>query len=215
MEIILALLALEAGLLRERVFVSLVVMALATSLISGPTMKWMLRGVDEENLAALLRRGAWLKDLNAASAIEAIEQLVGSLGAELGDLGARATRAVVEREAIAPTGLGDEVAVPHAVIAGLARPMLALGFAPTGVDFNAADGAPAKLVFLLLMPPRAHDQSLDGVTRCVRRHTCTHTFTATRRPARTVDTARISVVCTCRPRTHRGQRRVAGEVDRD
>jgi Kef-type K+ transport system membrane component KefB len=47
MEIILALLALEAGLLREQVFVALVVMALATSLISGPTMKWMLRGVEE------------------------------------------------------------------------------------------------------------------------------------------------------------------------
>jgi Kef-type K+ transport system membrane component KefB/mannitol/fructose-specific phosphotransferase system IIA component (Ntr-type) len=160
MEIILALLALEAGLLRERVFVALVVMALATSLISGPTMKWMLRGVDEENLSALLRRGAWLKDLNAASAIEAIEQLVASLGAELGNLAARAARAVIEREAIAPTGLGDEVAVPHAVIVGLARPMLALGFAPSGVDFNASDGAPARLVFLLLMPPRAHDQEV-------------------------------------------------------
>ena len=45
---ILALLAVEAGLLREQVFVALVVMALATSLVSGPTMKWMLRGVDEE-----------------------------------------------------------------------------------------------------------------------------------------------------------------------
>jgi Kef-type K+ transport system membrane component KefB/mannitol/fructose-specific phosphotransferase system IIA component (Ntr-type) len=160
MEIILAMLALEAGLLREQVFVALVVMALATSLISGPTMKWMLRGADEENVSALLRRGAWLKDLQAASAGEAIERLVAALGENLGDLGARALRAVVDREAIAPTGLGDEVAVPHAVVAGLSRPMLALGFAPGGVDFNAPDGVAAKLVFLLLMPPRAHDQEV-------------------------------------------------------
>jgi K+:H+ antiporter len=48
MEIILALLALEAGLLREQVFVALVVMALATSLISGPAMKWLLRGANED-----------------------------------------------------------------------------------------------------------------------------------------------------------------------
>src|SRR5580704_16184632 len=160
MEIILALLALEAGLLREQVFVALVVMALATSLISGPTMKWLLRDADEENVSALLRRGAWLKDLQAASAGEAIERLVAALGENLGDLGARALRAVVDREAIAPTGLGDEVAVPHAVVAGLSRPMLALGFAPGGVDFNAPDGVAAKLVFLLLMPPRAHDQEV-------------------------------------------------------
>jgi Kef-type K+ transport system membrane component KefB/mannitol/fructose-specific phosphotransferase system IIA component (Ntr-type) len=160
MEIILALLALEAGLLREQVFVALVVMALATSLVSGPTMKWLLRGVDEENLAALLRRGGWLKDLTAASAADAIEQLTAALGESLGDLRARAARAVIEREAIASTGLGDQVAVPHAVIAGLSRPMLALGFAHGGVDFNAADGGPAKLVFLLLMPPRSHDQEV-------------------------------------------------------
>jgi mannitol/fructose-specific phosphotransferase system IIA component (Ntr-type) len=50
--------------------------------------------------------------------------------------------------------------VPNAAVAGLSRPMLALGFAPTGVDFNASDGAPAKLVFLLLVPPRAHDQEV-------------------------------------------------------
>jgi Kef-type K+ transport system membrane component KefB/mannitol/fructose-specific phosphotransferase system IIA component (Ntr-type) len=160
MEIILAMLALEAGLLRERVFVALVVMALATSLISGPTMKWMLRGVDQESLSTLLARGAWLRDLAAAGPKEAIEHLVEALRARLGDLADPACRAVLDREAIASTGLGDEVAVPHAVIPGLSRPMLALGFAPAGVDFNSTDGTPAKLVFLLLMPPRAHDQEV-------------------------------------------------------
>jgi Kef-type K+ transport system membrane component KefB/mannitol/fructose-specific phosphotransferase system IIA component (Ntr-type) len=160
MEIILAMLALEAGLLRERVFVALVVMALATSLISGPTMKWMLRGVDEESLSTLLGRGAWLRDLAGVSAKEAIEHLVEALRPELGDLEQRVCRAVLDREAIASTGLGDEVAVPHAVIVGLARPMLALGFSPTGVDFNAPDGTLAKIVFLLLIPPRAHDQEV-------------------------------------------------------
>jgi Kef-type K+ transport system membrane component KefB/mannitol/fructose-specific phosphotransferase system IIA component (Ntr-type) len=157
MEIILALLALEAGLLREQVFVALVLMALATSLVSGPTMKWMLRGEDEENLAALLRRGAWVPKLNANTPQEAIEQLAASLRVQLGEREARACRAVLDREAVAPTGLGDEVAVPHAAITGLDRPLLALGFAPDGIDFNASDGAPSKIVFLLLMPPRAHD----------------------------------------------------------
>ncbi len=78
MEIILALLALEAGLLREQVFVALVVMAIATSLISGPTMKWMLRGADDETLAALFRRGAWVQGRpnGAIGASDAIEALV-------------------------------------------------------------------------------------------------------------------------------------------
>ncbi|MCU0420103.1 MAG: cation:proton antiporter [Cyclobacteriaceae bacterium] len=43
MEIILGLIALENGLISERVFVSLVIMALITSITSGPLMKWMLK----------------------------------------------------------------------------------------------------------------------------------------------------------------------------
>jgi mannitol/fructose-specific phosphotransferase system IIA component (Ntr-type) len=168
MEIILALLALEAGLIKEQLFVALVVMALATSLVSGPTMKWMLRGVDEENLAALLRRGAWLQDLHATTAADAITQLSAALGQKLGDKAARACRAVLDRESTASTGLGDEVAVPHAIIAGLDRPLIALGFARDGVDFNAPDGQPARIVFLLLVPPRAHDQEVRILAQIAR-----------------------------------------------
>jgi Kef-type K+ transport system membrane component KefB/mannitol/fructose-specific phosphotransferase system IIA component len=168
MEIILALLALEAGLLRVRVFVALVVMALATSLVSGPTMKWLLRGVDEELLPALLRRGAWVRRLQATTAGSAIEELGAALREPLGDLEARAIRAVLDREATAATGLGDDVAVPHAVVAGLTRPLVALGFAPDGIDFNAPDGQPAKIIFLMLIPPRAHDQEVRILAQIAR-----------------------------------------------
>jgi len=168
MEVILALLALDAGLLREQVFVALVFMALATSLVSGPTMKWMLRGVDEESLAALLRRGAWVQSLAAATPAAAIEELTASLRNQLGDIEPRAARAVLDREATASTGLGDEVAVPHAVIAGLSKPLMALGFSPEGIDFNAPDGQPARIVFLLLMPPRAHDQEVRILAQIAR-----------------------------------------------
>jgi PTS system fructose-specific IIC component len=61
---------------------------------------------------------------------------------------------------MAPTGLGDEVAVPHAAVEGLQRPVLALGCSREGVDFNAPDGVPARIVFLLLMPPRAYDKEV-------------------------------------------------------
>ncbi len=160
MEIILALLALEAGLLRVQVFVALVLMALATSLLSGPTMKWMLSGADEERLPALLARGAWVQRLGATTAAQAIEELTAALAGQIGDLQRRACQAVLDREATASTGLGSEVAVPHAVVAGLRRPVAALGFAPDGIDFNGPDGQAAKIIFLLLIPPRAHDQEV-------------------------------------------------------
>ncbi len=43
MEIILGLIALENGLINERLFVALVVMALVTSMTSGPLMKWAMK----------------------------------------------------------------------------------------------------------------------------------------------------------------------------
>ncbi len=50
MEIILATVALEAGLIDERIFVALVVMALVTSVLGGPVMKRLMDKNDEENL---------------------------------------------------------------------------------------------------------------------------------------------------------------------
>jgi Kef-type K+ transport system membrane component KefB/mannitol/fructose-specific phosphotransferase system IIA component (Ntr-type) len=168
MEIILALLALEAGLVKEQVFVALVVMALVTSLFSGPAMKAMLRGIDEEDLGALLTRGAWVGRLQAATATAAIEELTLALESKLGGRASAAVRAVLEREATASTGLGDGVAVPHAVVPGLNRPLVALGLAPEGVDFNAHDGQLSKIVFLLLIPPRAHDQEVRILAQIAR-----------------------------------------------
>ena len=122
----------------------------------------------EELLPVLLRRGAWVRRLQATTAGSAIEELGAALRESLGGLEARAIRAVLDREATAATGLGDDVAVPHAVVAGLTRPLVALGFAPDGIDFNAPDGQPAKIIFLMLIPPRAHDQEVRILAQIAR-----------------------------------------------
>ncbi|WP_394842677.1 cation:proton antiporter [Pendulispora brunnea] len=160
MEIILALLALEAGLLKEQLFVALVVMALCTSLLGGPAMKRLLYRAQEEDVVALLRRGGFVARLNATTSRGAIEELVQILEPRLGHLAAHARNQVLEREQMAPTGLGDEVAVPHAAIEGLEEPMLALGLSSDGIDFDAPDGKPATIVFLLLLAPRRLDEEV-------------------------------------------------------
>ncbi len=48
MEIILGIVALENGLINEKVFVSLVIMAIVTSITSGPLMRWMLKPLINE-----------------------------------------------------------------------------------------------------------------------------------------------------------------------
>jgi Kef-type K+ transport system membrane component KefB len=47
MEIILGLIALENGLINERLFVALVIMAIITSMTSGPLMKWSTKKAED------------------------------------------------------------------------------------------------------------------------------------------------------------------------
>jgi Kef-type K+ transport system membrane component KefB/mannitol/fructose-specific phosphotransferase system IIA component len=171
MEIVLALVALDAGLIKEQLFVALVVMALGTSLLSGPVMKRLLYArVPEEEVVALLRRGAFVTALKATTPEEAIYELVRSLGSVLAGVKRDTREAVLERERTAPTGLGDEVAIPHAAVEGLLTPVLALGLSRQGIDFDASDGRPARLVFLLLVPVKAYEQEvriLASIARAV------------------------------------------------
>ena len=62
------------------------------------------------------------------------------------------TRAVLEREAELPTGMGNGFAFPHARVPGL--PTISVVFARlrTGIDFGAPDGEPALFVFLMILP---------------------------------------------------------------
>jgi Kef-type K+ transport system membrane component KefB/mannitol/fructose-specific phosphotransferase system IIA component (Ntr-type) len=165
MGIILADLARDAGLLTDRMFVALVLMAIATSLLSGPAMKALLYRSEgsedqEEDVVMLLRRGAYVAHLHAKNPNDAIGELSRALGSLLTGIKRSARDAVLDRERLAPTGLGDEVAIPHAAIEGLARPLLALGHAPQGIDFDAPDGRPARFVFLLLIPPKAYAEEV-------------------------------------------------------
>ncbi|MCR2834475.1 PTS sugar transporter subunit IIA [Parerythrobacter lacustris] len=78
---------------------------------------------------------------------------------------------LLEREALGSTGFGRGVAIPHARIAGISRPVAVLLRLEEPIDFAAADGMPVELVFGLLSPENAgasHLQALAAISRIVR-----------------------------------------------
>jgi Kef-type K+ transport system membrane component KefB len=152
MEIILGLLALQFGVIEEEMFVALVVLALVSSVVSGPVMRLFIAQPRTWRLEDLLEAGRFVPRLEAASRAEAIRALAGPAAAAAGLDAARVAQAVLARERAMSTGIGHEVAVPHARLDGLKKPVLVLGHSPGGVDFDAPDGAPARLLFLLLTP---------------------------------------------------------------
>ena len=59
------------------------------------------------------------------------------------------------------TGIGNGVAVPHARIEALRRPVMAFGCAPAGLAWDAPDGEPVRFVFLVLTPARQEGLQLQ------------------------------------------------------
>jgi len=92
-------------------------------------------------LAALLARGA--EGLNAATI----------------------ARVLRDREVLASTGVGDEVAIPHGRVPGLGRIIAALAVAPAGVEFEAIDHRPVKIFVAILAPDRAPGDQLRALAR--------------------------------------------------
>ncbi|MBF0633049.1 MAG: cation:proton antiporter [Nitrospinae bacterium] len=152
MEIVLALLALQFGLIGERMFVALVVMALFTSVIAGGLISRILRRDAPARLIDFVNGGAFIAELTSDDPREAIVEL-SAVAARAAGLPAEAIAdAVWRREKMMPTGLGKGVATPHARIPGLKTPVVAVGLSREGVEFDSPDGAPAQVVFLTLTP---------------------------------------------------------------
>jgi PTS system nitrogen regulatory IIA component len=72
---------------------------------------------------------------------------------------------LIAREALASTGIGDGIAMPHVrnpIVVPLDQPMIALGFLEHPVDFGALDGQPVYALFLLFSPTiRVHLRQLS------------------------------------------------------
>lgn len=76
------------------------------------------------------------------------------------------TDRIMERETkIGSTGLGGGVAVPHAKLPGVKSVFGAFGRSTRGISFNAIDGEPVHLVFLILSPAEGSDVHLKALQK--------------------------------------------------
>lgn len=80
-------------------------------------------------------------------------------------------RAVLEREGVLSTGVGDGIALPHAKYEGLDGMVMAAGVSREAVDYGSLDGKPVRLFFLLIAPESAagaHVRALSRLSRVMR-----------------------------------------------
>ena len=122
-------------------------------------------------LSDFVVREAILVDLQATGKEEAIREIVQSLR----DAGQVAesdyegvVRAILGREELGSTGIGQGVAVPHTRHPTVQRLVGTVALSKRGVDFAALDGEPVNIFFLLISPPNQpgdHLRALENISR--------------------------------------------------
>ena len=65
-----------------------------------------------------------------------------------------AERALVERETLASTGIGQGVAIPHVKLAGIEEALFSLSLVPQGIGWASLDGQDVSILFTVLRPER-------------------------------------------------------------
>ena len=77
-------------------------------------------------------------------------------------------KAVMEREKVMSTGVGDGVAIPHGKADGVDDVVAAFGISKEEIDFLSIDEKPVHLVFLLVASPEATGPHLKALSRVSR-----------------------------------------------
>jgi mannitol/fructose-specific phosphotransferase system IIA component (Ntr-type) len=100
---------------------------------------------------------------------EAIGELVNLLAAN-GDLTdpKKVLDAVLEREATRTTGIGNGLAIPHGKCTGTDHLVMAIGRPASPIDFQAIDGRPVNLIWLLSSPPDKTGPHIHALARISR-----------------------------------------------
>ena len=107
--------------------------------------------------------------LESKTKAEAIGELVNVLAAT-GDVTdpKKVLDAVLEREATRTTGIGNGLAIPHGKCQGTRDLVMAIGRAGTPIDFQAIDGRPVTIIWMLASPPDRTGPHIHALARISR-----------------------------------------------
>jgi mannitol/fructose-specific phosphotransferase system IIA component (Ntr-type) len=140
-------------------------MAIATSLVSGPLIKDVLKLSSAGGFWNYLKPPVFRRFTSPISA----EQIIGELSADLaqGVEKSKNRTSLIDLPALFQKmpnpvfGIGHGVAVPHVRLEGIHRPHLAVGVTDVAIDVQAPDEIPVRVFLLLVTPKEMHELPLQ------------------------------------------------------
>ena len=120
-------------------------------------------------IADILTEEMVIPELHAGGKREALDEMTAALAAAHPEIDKERLREVLEeREKLGSTGIGGGIAIPHGKLPGLTHVLAVFGRSPSGINFDAVDGAPTRLFFLLVAPEDSSGIHLKALARISR-----------------------------------------------
>ncbi|HGM5582197.1 TPA: PTS IIA-like nitrogen regulatory protein PtsN [Pseudomonas putida] len=113
-------------------------------------------------LETILTPGRSLVNVPGGSKKRALEKVANLIAEQVPELAMQDVfEKLIAREKLGSTGFGNGIAIPHCRLEGCTAPVSALLHLDAPIDYDAIDGAPVDLLFVLLVPEAATDAHLE------------------------------------------------------
>jgi nitrogen PTS system EIIA component len=120
-------------------------------------------------IAEVLKKEFILEELASITKGDVLLELANVILSEQADYNPGETvNILLEREKLGSTGIGDGIAIPHGKLNIIDTLAISFGRSREGINFNAMDGKPVHLFFLLLAPENAAGQHLKMLAKLSR-----------------------------------------------
>ena len=120
-------------------------------------------------ISEILKQEHIIKELNSPDKKNVLDELSTFLETK-GEITSKEKllAALIEREKLGSTGIGENVAIPHAKIGEIDKIITVFGRSKNGVSFESLDQKPVNFIFLVLAPENSTGQHLKALARISR-----------------------------------------------
>jgi len=163
MEILLANVALASGVINNQMFVALVFMAIITSLLPGPVLRFLLRRKQRQTFTVFVPNPhGFMPNLEVDNSEDALKNLCKVIGH------AEVTEMVIQQEQREPSGNHDQLALVRTHVPHLSHVTIGIGLSSAGIDFSGQGGYAgdhphfSNIIVLCLFPESSKDPTLEN-----------------------------------------------------
>ena len=120
-------------------------------------------------ISDILKKEHIIKELNSCDKKNVLDELSSFLEDE-GEITSKENLlvALIEREKLGSTGIGENVAIPHAKISEIDKIITVFGRSRNGVEFESLDQKPVNFIYLVIAPENSTGQHLKALARISR-----------------------------------------------